>query len=156
MSNTYRSIHDADIQQEARNRLKELLHAKYNSILSKSAIDIGRTNLIELEISHFVIALSSLYILLSRTFVLVRIVFTQPTVGLHQVCGRTDIQHLIYVLGGSMCMLRQECSLSMLHKTCEKLHGSVRLGGLIMPNILCMPFYFKPKGVKENPIPYMV
>ena len=33
----------------------------------------------------------------------------------------------------------------MLHRTCEKLHGSVRLGGLSMPNVMCMPFYFKPR-----------
>ena len=31
-----------------------------------------------------------------------------------------------------MCMLRQSCSLSMLYRTCEYLHGSVRLGGLDM------------------------
>ena len=55
-----------------------------------------------------------------------------------------------------MHMLRQGCSLSMLHRTCEKLHGDVRLGGLSTPNIMCMPFYFRPRGVKENPIPYMV
>ena len=34
---------------------------------------------------------------------------------------------LIYVLGGSMHMLGQGCSLSMLHRTCEKLHGGVGL-----------------------------
>ena len=53
-------------------------------------------------------------------------------------------------------MLRQGCSLSMLHRTCEKLHGGVRLGGLCMLKIMHMPFYFKPRGNKENPIPYMV
>ena len=42
-----------------------------------------------------------------------------------------------------MCMLRQGCSLNMLHRTCEKAHGGVRLGALGMPNILHMPFYFK-------------
>ena len=30
--------------------------------------------------------------------------------------------------------LRQGCSLSMLHRTYEKMHGGVRLGGLSMPN----------------------
>ena len=55
-----------------------------------------------------------------------------------------------------MHMLSQEYSLSMLHRTCEKLHGGVRLGALSMPNILYMPFYFKPRGIKENPIPLMV
>ena len=35
-----------------------------------------------------------------------------------------------------MGMLRQGCSLSILHRTCEKVHGGVRLGGLGMPNIL--------------------
>ena len=64
--------------------------------------------------------------------------------------------HLIYVLGGTMHMPRQGYSLSILHRTCEKLHGVVRLGGLSMPNILCILLYVKPKGVKENPIPYMV
>ena len=53
-------------------------------------------------------------------------------------------------------MLRQRCSLSMLHRTCEKVHGGVRLGGLGMPSILCMPFYFKPRGAKKYSIPYMV
>ena len=28
-----------------------------------------------------------------------------------------------------MCILSQGCSLSMLHRTCEKLHGHVVLGG---------------------------
>ena len=55
-----------------------------------------------------------------------------------------------------MYMLRQGCSLSMLHRTCEKLHGGVKLGGLSMPNIMHVPFYFKPRGIKKNPIPYMV
>ena len=50
MPNTTRSIPDADIPQETRNRLKELLHAKYSNIVSKSATDIGRTNLIQLDI----------------------------------------------------------------------------------------------------------
>ena len=27
---------------------------------------------------------------------------------------------------------------------------------LSMPNALHMPFYFKARGIKENPIPYMV
>ena len=30
------------------------------------------------------------------------------------------------------------------------------LGILSMPNTLYMPFYFMARGVKENPIPYMV
>ena len=50
MSNTTRSIPDADIPQEARNRLMELFDAKYTSIVSKSAVDIGKTNLTELDI----------------------------------------------------------------------------------------------------------
>ena len=61
----------------------------------------------------------------------------------------TEIQHLIYVLGGSMHMLRQGCSLSMFHRTCEILHWGVRLGRLSMPNIICMPLYFKPRGIKK-------
>ena len=43
--------------------------------------------------------------------------FIQPTAGLHLVWGRTEILHLIWVLRGSMCMLRN----------CEKLHGGVGL-----------------------------
>ena len=54
-----------------------------------------------------------------------------------------------------MCMLRQGCSLSMLHRT-YKNHMVVRMDGLSMPNILSMPFYFKPRGLKENPIPCVV
>ena len=52
-----------------------------------------------------------------------------------------------------MCMLRQGCSLSMLHRTCKNMHGGVRLCGLGMPNILHMPFYFKPRGIKKYSIP---
>ena len=50
MLNTTRSITDADIPQEVRTRQKELLDAKYASIVSKTATDISRTNLIELGI----------------------------------------------------------------------------------------------------------
>ena len=46
-----------------------------------------------------------------------------------------------------MHMLRQRCSLSMLHRTCEKLHGGVSWV-LSMPNIMHMPFYYKPRGMK--------
>ena len=53
-----------------------------------------------------------------------------------------------------MYMLRQRFSLSMFHRTYENVHGDVRLGGLDMPNILCIPF--KPRGIKKCPIPYMV
>ena len=55
-----------------------------------------------------------------------------------------------------MHMPRQGCSLSKLHRTYEKLHGGIRLGGLSMPNSLHMPFYFKLRGIKKNSIPYMV
>ena len=55
-----------------------------------------------------------------------------------------------------MYMLRQKCSLSMAHRTCEYVHGGVRLGGLGMPNIVCMPFYFKPRGIKKYSISHMV
>ena len=47
---------------------------------------------------------------------------------------KTEIQCLIYDLRGSMHIVRQGCSLSMFHRTCEKLHGDVRLGGLSMPS----------------------
>ena len=46
-------------------------------------------------------------------------------------------------------MLRQGCSLSMLHKANENMHGGVRLYRLGIPNILHMPFYFKPRGITK-------
>ena len=52
-------------------------------------------------------------------------------------------------------MLKQGCSLSMFHRTCENVNGGVRLDGLGIPNILPMP-YFKPRGIMKYPIPYMV
>ena len=45
-----KSIPEADIPEIAKKRLEELLDIKYNSIVSKSATDTGRTNLIELDI----------------------------------------------------------------------------------------------------------
>ena len=41
---------DADVLEEALSKLQQLLEVKYNAIISKSATDIGRTNLIELDI----------------------------------------------------------------------------------------------------------
>ena len=41
---------NADIPEQARAQPKELLETKYVSIISKSATDIGRTNLLELDI----------------------------------------------------------------------------------------------------------
>ena len=41
-----------------------------------------------------------------------------------------------------MCMLRQGCSLSMPHGTCEKVYGVVRLGGLGMPKYFAYVFLF--------------
>ena len=45
-----RSIQDADILEEARAQLQELLDQKYINIVSLTTMDIGRTNLIELDI----------------------------------------------------------------------------------------------------------
>ena len=45
-----RSIPDVDIPEEARVRLQELLDRKYMNIVSQTTTDIGRTNLIELDI----------------------------------------------------------------------------------------------------------
>ena len=54
-------------------------------------------------------------------------------------------------------MVRQWCSLSMPCSTCEKLHGGVGLGGIEHAQYLAhVFFYFKSRGIKENPIPYMV
>ena len=44
------SIPDVDIAEEAKTKLQELLKKKYLQIISQNAIDIGRTNLIELDI----------------------------------------------------------------------------------------------------------
>ena len=55
-----------------------------------------------------------------------------------------------------MCMLRQGCSLSILHRTCENMHEGVGLCGLGMPNILHMPFYFRPRGIEKHSIPRMI
>ena len=46
-----RSIPDANILEEARVQLQELLDSKYISIISQTTTDISRTNLIELDIS---------------------------------------------------------------------------------------------------------
>ena len=45
-----RSILDADIPEEARTKLRNLLEKKYLNILSKKMMDIARTNLIEFDI----------------------------------------------------------------------------------------------------------
>ena len=44
------SILDADIPEEARMKLQELLNKKYLQIISQNATDISRTNLMELDI----------------------------------------------------------------------------------------------------------
>ena len=44
------SIPDADTLEEARTKLQELLNKKYLQLISQNAMDIGRTNLIELDI----------------------------------------------------------------------------------------------------------
>ena len=49
-----------------------------------------------------------------------------------------------------MSMLRQRCSLSMLHRSCEYVHGGVRLDGLGMLNILCMPFTLSPGVLRST------
>ena len=49
-NNISNSIPDANIPEVVRKRLQQLLDVKYNSIISKSTADIGRTNLIELDI----------------------------------------------------------------------------------------------------------
>ena len=45
-----RSISDVDIPDEARDKLKELLDIRYANVMSQTAIDIGRTSPIELDI----------------------------------------------------------------------------------------------------------
>ena len=45
-----RSIPDADIPEEARMKLRDPLEKKYLNIISQNVMDIGRTNLIELDI----------------------------------------------------------------------------------------------------------
>ena len=58
-----------------------------------------------------------------------------------------------------MHMLRQWCSMSMLHRTCEYIHVGVRFGGLSLPNGWCflhIPISFEPWGVKKYSVPYMM
>ena len=43
-------MQEADVPEEAKGKLNTLLEGKYNDIVSKSATDISRTNLIELDI----------------------------------------------------------------------------------------------------------
>ena len=44
------STPDADVPEGALSKLQHLLEVKYNAIISKAATDIGRTNLIKLDI----------------------------------------------------------------------------------------------------------
>ena len=62
----------------------------------------------------------------NRTFVVIRLAFIQAQLDFIRSEGEMKCSTL-YVLRGSMHMLRQGCSLSMLHGTCEKLHGGVGL-----------------------------
>ena len=48
-SNSCKSIPDGEIPDEARDKVKELLNVIYANIVSQTATDIGRTNLIELD-----------------------------------------------------------------------------------------------------------
>ena len=50
MNNSSKSIPDAEIPVEARDKLKELFDIKYANIVSQTVTDIGRTNLIKLDI----------------------------------------------------------------------------------------------------------
>ena len=50
-NNLSRSIPDANIPGKAKDNLKELFNTKYANIMSQTAMDIGRTSLIELDIS---------------------------------------------------------------------------------------------------------
>ena len=45
-----RSIPDVGIPEEARTKLGDLLERKYLNVISQNVMDIGRTNLIELDI----------------------------------------------------------------------------------------------------------
>ena len=42
-------LEDAHILQEAKNRLSSLLEVEYNSIISKSPMDVRRTNLFQID-----------------------------------------------------------------------------------------------------------
>ena len=50
MNSSPKFIPDAEIPDEASDKLQELLDIKYANIMSQTATDIGRTNFIELEI----------------------------------------------------------------------------------------------------------
>ena len=45
-------LHDAQILQEAKGELPSLLEGDYNSIISKSSMDVGRTNLFQMDIPN--------------------------------------------------------------------------------------------------------
>ena len=49
-NSSLKSIPDAEIPDETRDKLKELLNIKYTKIMSQTATDIGKTNLIKLDI----------------------------------------------------------------------------------------------------------
>ena len=49
-NNSCKSILDSEIPDGARNKLKDLLNVKYANVVSQTAMDIGNTNLIELDI----------------------------------------------------------------------------------------------------------
>ena len=56
-------------------------------------------------------------------------------------------------------MVRPRCGLSLLHGTCEIVHGGVRLGGTEHTQwgcTLCMPIYFESWGVQKYPLLYMM
>ena len=44
------STPNTDIPEEAKSKLLHLLEVRYNAIISKSATDLGRTNLLQLDI----------------------------------------------------------------------------------------------------------
>ena len=89
-----------------------------------------------------------------RSIHLYKTSFIWPTVGLHQVWGRTEIQCLITVLGGSMNMLRQGCSLSMLHRTCKKVHGVLGWVDWACP-ISCACLFILSPGVLRSTLSHI-
>ena len=49
-----------------------------------------------------------------------------------------------------MCMLRQGCLLSMLHRTCENVHGVLGWIEKGMTIILCIPFILSPGVLRST------
>ena len=49
-----------------------------------------------------------------------------------------------------MCMHRQGCSLTMLHRSCKKVHGGIRLGDWACPISCTCLFILSPRVLRNT------